>query len=124
MSCATSRLLVAQKWRRAVCAATTGALREKSSSEPPRYYPFPSRAPVAQWWSKDPDGRGGGRKSEVAPPLYPRAFSPRDFFRGPAELLGLTWEVCRTVWQTTPGLGSADGGLNCARKNENSGASG
>ena len=57
-------------------------------------------------------------------PIYPAALSPRDFFRGPAELLGLTWEVCRTVWQTTPGLGSTDGGLNCARKNENSGASG
>ena len=67
---------------------------------------------------------GGSRGFRTGLERYPHALSPRDFFRGPAELLGLTWEVCRTVWQTTPGLGSADGGLNCARKNENSGASG
>jgi hypothetical protein len=86
MSCATSRLLVAQKWRRAVCAATTGALREKSSSEPPRYYPFPSRAPVAQWRSKDPDGRGGGRKSEVAPRYTRAALSRADFLRAESKI--------------------------------------
>ena len=81
MSCATSRLLVAQKWRRAVCAATTGALREKSSSEPPRYYPFPSRAPVAQWRSKDPDGRGVVANPRSLP-RYTRAPFHREIFFG------------------------------------------
>ena len=81
MSCATSRLLVAQKWRRAVCAATTGALREKSSSEPPRYYPFPSRAPVAQWRSKDPDGGGWSQIRGRSPAVPARPFTKR-FFSG------------------------------------------
>jgi hypothetical protein len=45
----------------------------------------------------------GGRKMFLTHPApYPRALSPGDFFGGPGELLGLTWEGCRTVWQTTP----------------------
>ena len=85
MSCATSRLLVAQKWRRAVCAATTGALREKSSSEPPRYYPFPSRAPVAQWRSKDPDSRGVVANPRSLPRCT-RGLRHAQIFRAPREI--------------------------------------
>ena len=40
--------------------------------------------------------------SERRPTDTPPPFHREIFFGDRLKLLGLTWEVCRTVWQTTP----------------------
>jgi hypothetical protein len=50
--CATNPFLVAQWWRRLLCATTTVRLREKGDGARRSITPFPNGALMAQWHTR------------------------------------------------------------------------